>query len=362
MSFQISEIVERDSDLWRDLNALPKIELHRHLEGSIRLETLCDVGRQFEIDLPAYDADGLRPYVQMTSQDSSSLIDFLNKFGVLRRFFLDLEVVERVVRESIEDAAADNIRYMELRFTPNALAKAKGYPLDEVVGLVCDTAAEASKANRIKTNLIVSMNRHEDLDVARRTLDAALKYQGCGVVGLDLAGKEPGFPAQPFAPLFREAKRAGLGITIHAGEWEGPENVRDAIENLRTDRIGHGVRIVEDSLTAQIAREYGVVFEVCPTSNIQTGVVGLIEHHPILDMLFLDLPITLNTDDPAVHPTTLTDEYVLAVQELGITLRDLNQMVMNAAYAAFLPEDERQELIVSLRREMGRSRYRGLES
>ena len=260
MAFLVTDIVERESDLWRTLLALPKIELHRHLEGSIRLETLCEVGQQHNLHLPAYDPDGLRPHVQMVERDESNLVAFLEKFGVLRQFFLDEQVIRRVVREAVEDAAADNIRYMELRFTPNALAKARNYPLNEVVGWVCDEVIAAGSANRILVNLIVSMNRHEGLDIGRATVEAALKHQDRNVVGLDLAGREPGFPARPFGPFFREAKRAGLGITVHAGEWEGPANVRDAIENIHADRIGHGVRIVEDSMTCKIALERGIYF------------------------------------------------------------------------------------------------------
>lgn len=361
MAFLVTDIVDRESDLWRSLQALPKIELHRHLEGSIRLETLCEVGRAYDIELPAYTPDALRPHVQMIKSDAPNLIVFLEKFGVLRRFFVSKEVIQRVVRESIEDAAADNIRYMELRFTPNALSKVKGFSMDEVVGWVSDVAVEASAANRIQVKLIVSMNRHEGLEVAKDTLSAALKYSDCNVVGVDLAGKEPGFPARPFSPFFRKAKQAGLGVTIHAGEWEGPDNIHDAIENVRADRIGHGVRIVEDSATATLAREKGIVFEVCPTSNVQTGVVGMLEHHPLVDMRFMDLPITINTDDPTVSQITLTDEYALAMQCLGIPMRDIHELIINAAKAAFLSEEDKQELIQSLRRELGTSRYRGLK-
>jgi adenosine deaminase len=343
------------------LYALPKIELHRHLEGSIRLQTLCELGREFGIELPGYDPEILHPYVQVTAQDEPNLIVFLEKFGILRRFFIDPLIIRRVVREAIEDAAADNIRYMELRFTPRALAKAQGYSLDEVVGWVCDETLQASRDNHIKVNLIVSMNRHEGMDIARETTEAALNYHHQNVVGLDLAGKEPGFPARPFSQLFREARRAGLGITIHAGEWVGPEHIQEAIEAIQADRIGHGVRIVEDSTTAKLARMRGIVFEVCPTSNVQTGVVGLLQHHPLIDMRYLDLPITINTDDPAICQTTLTDEYALAVEVLGMSIDDIRGMVISAARAAFLPEDERHDLIQSLKREMGTSRYRGLE-
>lgn len=360
MSFQITEVVNRNSELWQALHILPKIELHRHLEGAIRLETLVEVGRQYQIPLPAYEVETLRPHVQMTATDAPDFDTFLSKFSILRQFFCSADVIMRVVREAIEDAAADHIRYMELRFTPNALARLKGFSIEEVIRWVCETTQEAARVNRINVKLIVSMNRHESLEVGKQALEAALKYRDQGVVGLDLAGREPGFPARPFGTFFREAKRGGLGITIHAGEWEGPENVRDAIENLWTDRIGHGVRAVEDSEIVQLARQSGVYFEVCPTSNLQTGVVKWLGHHPVLDLHFLDMPITINTDDPAVHMTTLTDEYALAVQGMGISLKDIREMIINAARASFLPAEERQDLINSLRRELGTDRYRGL--
>lgn len=265
-----------------------------------------------------------------------------------------------MVEEAIEDAAADHIRYMELRFTPNALAKANGYPLTEVIGWVCEAAARAQQQHRITVRLIVSMNRHESLEVGQATLAAALQFMGQGVVALDLAGLEPGFPARPFGPYLREARQAGLGVTVHAGEWEGPENVADAIQNLRVRRIGHGVRAVEDSATMQLARQHRVYFEVCPTSNIQSGVVGLLAHHPLLDLHYLDMPITINTDDPAVSQTTLTDEYALAIQGMGMSLGDLREMIIRAAEAAFLSDAERQALITSLRRELGTDKYRGI--
>lgn len=360
MAFLVTDAISRESDLWRDLLAMPKVELHRHLEGSLRLETLCEVGQQYGIELPGYTPDELLPHVQMTDTDAPDLMVFLNKFGIIRRFFLEPEIIQRIVREAIEDAAADNIRYMELRFTPHALSKLRGFSLQEVVGWVCDVSEEAARQNRIKVNLIVSMNRHEGLDVARASLDAALAYKDRNVVGLDLAGKEPGFPARPFSNLFREARREGLGITVHAGEWVGPENIREAIETMRVDRIGHGVRIVEDSSIAKLAREQGVYFEICPTSNVQTGVVGLLQHHPIVDMRYLDLPITINTDDPAICQCSLTDEYALAMEVLGMTRYDMELLTINAAKAAFLPNNEKQDLITSLKREMGTAKYRGL--
>lgn len=362
MSFQVTDIINRESDIWRTLHALPKVELHRHLEGSIRLETLADIGRQYDIKLPAYDAEELRSFVQVTAEDEPTFQNFLSKFSVLRQFFCDPDVIRRVVWEAIEDAAEDHIRYMELRFTPNALAKAQGYAHSDVIAWVIDTVKAAEQEFRITVNLIASMNRHESLEVGAETLQAVLDCQDKHIVGLDLAGLEPGFPARPFGQFFRQAKKAGLGITIHAGEWEGPDNVQDAITNLRADRIGHGVRIVEDSEAVKIARQVGVFFEVCPTSNIQSGVVGGLGYHPVLDLHYLDMPITINTDDPAISQITLTDEYALAVAGMGMTLGDIHEMIITAARAAFISDDERKDLITSLRRELGTDRYRGIHS
>jgi adenosine deaminase len=360
MAFLVTDVIDRDCELWRNVHALPKVELHRHLEGSLRLETLYEVGLQMGVEAPLGSLEELAAHVQMTRQDPQDLMVFLEKFGILRRFYLDEYMLRRTVRESIEDAAADNIRYLELRFTPNSWARGKDFSVGEVVRWACEEAQTASKANRIKVGLIVSINRHEGVEAGRASLQAALDYRPA-VVGLDLAGKEPGFPTRPFMQLFREAKRMGLGITVHAGEWEGPANVRDAIETVKADRIGHGARIVEDSATAQLAREQGIYFEVCPTSNIQTGVVGMLEHHPFIDMRYLDLPITINTDDPSIHQIVLTDEYVLAMEVWKLNLRDLHQLIVTAARAAFLPQDEKDELILSLKRELGTSKYRGLE-
>jgi adenosine deaminase len=336
----------------QQLSRMPKVDLHRHLEGSIRLTTLLDVAQQYNIPLPADDLESLRPHVQMMESDPPTVERFMSKFGVLRRFFRSPEIVQRVTREAIEDAAQDNVRYLELRFTPFALASQMHYSLDDVIGWVCEAAADAAQVFGIQVGLIVSMNRHERIELGLQAVKAALNHHGHGVVGLDLAGRETGFPARPFGPLFLEARQAGLGITVHAGEWHGPENVRDAIEHMYADRIGHGVRVVEDSQVVQLAINRGVVFEVCPTSNLQTGSVADAMYHPLRDLHYLDLPLTINTDDPAISNINLTDEFVLAVELLGFALADLRRYILTAAEASFLPIDEKVQLFKSLQQEL----------
>lgn len=346
MAFEVTDAIQRDSEIWRRLKAMPKVELHRHLEGSIRLNTLVEVAEQHNIPLPTYEVDVLRPYVQVTREDSPTHQQFLSKFSVLRQFFVAEEVIRRVACEAVEDAAEDNIRYMELRFTPVALAKCMGFPLPDVMTWVHETVTETASRLGIKVNLIVSMNRHESVDIGEQMLRLALDSfaSGNGVVAVDLCGNEVGHPADPFTQLFLEAHEAGLGVTIHAGEWAGAENVLYAIEHIHARRIGHGVRAVEDSVAFKAARDHGVYFEVCPTSNLQTGVVATVSQHPLIDLRFLGANITLNTDDPAIHNITLTDEYALAVQGLNFPLEYLQSCILNAVQAAFLPPHEKAML------------------
>lgn len=336
------------SDLRRVLSQWPKIDLHRHLEGSVRLDTLSQIALEHGLDTPGSELETIRPRVQMTEQPYNYR-HFLSKFEALRSFFRTREIIERVAYEAVADAAADNIVYLELRFTPSALAQEGRFELEDVTQWVIKTVRRAEADHRIRVNLIMSINRHEPIPIGQRTAELASQYQGM-IAGLDLSGDEAGFSARPFGPLFDQARKAGLGITAHAGEWRGPESIRETIKHLRVDRIGHGVRAVEDLEAVRQITARGITLEVCPTSNIQSGVVGSADRHPLKQLLDLGLPVTIGTDDPSVSGITLTDEYTLAVNELGLTLDDLKQVVLNAASAAFLPASERAALAKHVQR------------
>lgn len=329
---------------------MPKVDLHRHLEGSLRLETLTEVARVHGITLPV--DPGLRGLVQMQADDPLTFTNFLAKFQTLRLFYRSPEIIERVTREAIEDAARDQIRYMELRFTPVALSRLQGFPLAEVMDWVTTAAQKANHDYQIETRLVVSMNRHEPLELGEQVVRLAMEYAGRGVVGIDLAGNEAEFSAGPFISLFQEARQAGLHLTVHAGEWGGAENVRQAIEELGAERIGHGVRVIEDPLVVELAVERGIPFEVCVTSNYQSGVVANLNAHPLARMLKAGLNVTINSDDPGISQITLSDEYRLVCQELGFTRPMLAERVLAAAVAAFATEKERNELIRRLRIEL----------
>jgi adenosine deaminase len=319
------------SELFRNL---PKVELHRHLEGSLRIPTMMEIVRAHDLDVK--NTGYLRPMVQVEHQDPYTFENFLSKFGTLRLFYKSPEIIKRITREAIEDAARDQIRYMELRFTPVALSRAEGFPIAQVVDWVIESVAEASAEFEILVRLIISINRHESLDQAQEVLEIALDRQGQGVVGIDLAGNEAEFSAQPFQDLFSAARQGGLKVTIHAGEWGGAENVRQAIRILGAERIGHGIRVLEDPETVMIARERGIIFEVCVTSNHHSGAVEKLLDHPIRRMLQNGLNVTINTDDPSISRISLSTEYQTIHEEFGMPIADLEKRVLAAVEGAFL--------------------------
>jgi adenosine deaminase len=331
---------------YSELKSLPKIDLHRHLEGSLRLSTLVEIAQEYGMDLPAHEVEGLRPLVQMVNEPPS-FKSFLAKFKVLRRFYRSPETISRLAYEAVADAAADNVRYLELRFSPQALARLRGFSFSEVTDWVIAAVRQAAVDCNIQVGLIITLVRHDPLKSARRVAEVAFEHFDKGIVGLDLAGDEVHYPMTPFRDLFVEAGRLGMGITVHAGEWSGADQVEEAIVGLQATRLGHGVRAVENSRTIKLVRERSVTLEICLTSNIQTGVVHSINHHPLVDLLDLDVLATLNTDDPSVSSTALTDEFQVAVQKLNLGYDELRRMTLNAAAAAFLPEPQRRELSAS---------------
>lgn len=331
---------------------LPKVELHRHLEGSLRVPTMMEIVRAHEMDVK--NTGYLRPLVQVDHDEPYTFENFLSKFGTLRLFYKSPDIIKRVSWEAVEDAALDNVRYMELRFTPVALSRAQGFPMAQVVDWVIESVYQAADHFQVMVRLIISINRHESLEIAREALEIALTREKDGIVGVDLAGNEAEFSAGPFRELFEEARQGGLRITIHAGEWSGAENVRQAIEDLGADRIGHGIRVLEDPRVVALARERGTPFEVCVTSNLHSGVVDDITNHPIKRMIESGLNVTINTDDPSISRINLSSEYQTVHKDLGISMDMIGTRVKAAAQGAFLPAELRGKLANAIEKEFMR--------
>jgi adenosine deaminase len=326
---------------------MPKVDLHRHLEGSLRLSTMIELADEAGLALP-FTRKTLRPLVRMQPDEVWNWENFLAKFDTLRRFYRSPEIIRRITHEAIADAAADQIAYLELRFTPATLARGRGFDLGDVFEWVEQAAAEAAQLHGIRVRLIASINRHDAVEEAERVAAIAAGRPHALLVGLDLAGNEVEFPAQPFQGIFREARQAGLRITIHAGEWTGAESVRHALEAMQADRIAHGVRVMEDPSVVALARERRTPFEVCLTSNLHSGVVPTLAQHPLPRMIQAGLQVSLGTDDPSISDIRLSDEYALAVEHLGLSEVTLAGLVLAAGQAAFLPESEKRSLELDL--------------
>jgi adenosine deaminase len=342
---------ERITASLQTYRALPKVELHRHLEGSLRLETMLDVARQHGITIPA-DILRLSNLVQVQDADKFTFQNFLAKFDTLRLFYRSPDVIYRITREAVEDAARDNVRYMELRFTPVALSRAERFPLQDVIDWVMTSAKDASRKYDVIVRLIASVNRHESTDLAEQVAWISAAYIEDGIVGLDLAGNEAEYPTQPFYGIFKEAKQAGLHVTIHAGEWGPAANVKEAIEEIGAERIGHGVRVLEDRDILELVRERGTAFEVCVTSNYQSGVVKSLDTHPLMSMLDAGVNVTINTDDPSISRITLSHEYYTACEDLHMPQTTLTQRILAAAEAGFLAPNDKAKLVNRLKKEL----------
>lgn len=332
-------------NLYNTIKAMPKIELHRHLEGSVRLTTLVEIARDHGIEMPEYEVETLRPFVQMMPGEPRSWQNFLGKFRTLRQFYLSPGVIRRITQEVVIDAAEDNVRYMELRFTPRALCNITKCSAHDAVRWVCEAVAETVQAYDIEVRLIVSPNRHESIDVAEAAIQAAIDHMHMGVVGIDLAGIETGYMVYPFRDLFKRGREAGLHVTLHAGEWEGPESVWDAISNVGAERLGHGIRSLEDVGVVNVLVDRGITLEVCPSSNVDSGVVADMAAHQLPQLLEAGIHCTINTDDPLVSGITLTDELLRVVRHMHLTVDDLKAMTLTAAESVFLPDADRRALV-----------------
>ena len=332
--------------------SLPKVELHRHLEGSLRLSTMLDIARKYKLDLPYDDELKFSSLVQVVNSDKLNFQNFLSKFATLRKFYQSPEAIRRIARETIIDAAADNIRYLELRFTPVALTRIKDFPMSEAIDWVIEEVMEASKEFGVMAQLIASVNRHESVKLAEEVMRLAVDRIGKGVVGMDLAGSEAEYPGEEFQPVFNQANESGLKVTIHAGEWGGPEIIKMAIETLSAERIGHGVRVMEDARVIDLAKERKIAFEVCPTSNYQSGVITSLKKHPLPEMIFSGLICTLNTDDPGISRIELSDEFQISCEFLGVSKNGLSLLIQNAVNASFLPEKDKKRLAENIGNEL----------
>ena len=321
---------------------LPFIDLHRHLDGSIRLETILDLGRQHNLPLPAHDLEGLRPYVQVT-EPQPGVMAFIAKFEWMTGVLIDYDACRRVAYESVEDARNEGIDYIELRFSPWFMAEPHGLDPAGVVEAVADGVGAGARDTGVRANLIGILSRHYGPEIAWQELAALLQHRD-RFVALDLAGDEANWPGELFVEHFRKARDAGWAITVHAGEAAGAPSVWQAIQGLGATRIGHAVRADEDPALLDYMAEHDIGIEANLTSNYQTSTVPDYPSHPMKGWLERGLLATLNSDDPGISAIDLPYEYDVAAPASGLSPEQIRQAQANALILAFLSDEEKTAL------------------
>ena len=319
--------------------SLPLIDLHRHLDGSLRLKTILDLGRQHHLPLPAWEVESLRPHVQVTSPQPG-VMAFIAKFRWMTAVMVDYDACRRIAYESVEDARREGLDYVELRFSPWFMAEAHHLDPAGVVAAVVEGVQQASQDTGLRAGLIGILSRTYGADIAWKEL-AALLTQRQAIAALDLAGDEAHFPGSLFVEHFRKARQAGWHVTVHAGELAGPESVWHAIRALGAERIGHAVRAPEDPALMDYLAEHRIGIESNLTSNLQTSTVPDYANHPLRRFLEHGIPATINTDDPGISAITLRHEYEVAAPAAGLSAGQIRQAQHNAREVAFLSNDDK---------------------
>ena len=321
---------------------IPLVELHRHLDGSIRLATILELGLQHNLPLPAATLEGLRPYVQV-STPQPGVMKFIEKFEWMTGVLVDYDACRRVAYENVEDAFNEGIDYIELRYSPWFMAEAHHLQAEGVVEAVTDGIRTAERDYPIKVNQLGILSRHYGPRIAMQELDAQLRFAH-EFAGLDLAGDEARFPGEWYTAHFKKARDAGWHITVHAGEAAGPQSIWQAVTELGAERIGHAVHAPEDARLMDFLRDAGIGIECNLTSNVQTSTVADYPSHPLRLFLEKGILASINTDDPGISAINLHYEYEVAAPKAGLTSAMIRQAQENALNTAFLTEAEKNAL------------------
>ena len=332
------------------IKSLPKAELHCHLDGSMRVETIMDIAKKEKIKLPSDNIDEMRKILEV-GMNCKSLEEYLRPFDITAQVLQTEESLTRATYELAEDAANENIRYIEIRFAPLWHIQ-KDLSLTDVVDAVLAGAHKAEKDFNIIIGIIICSIRHTSPEDSMKVAELAVAYKNRGVVGFDLAGAEKDFPAKDHKEAFYLIINNNINTTAHAGEAYGTESIEQAIHYISANRIGHGTRLREDGDLLNYVNDHRIPLEMCITSNIQTKAVNKFEDHPIKFYYDLGLRVTLNTDNRLISDVNLTDEYMLAIEKFGFTANDIKYLILNGFKSAFLPFHQKIILIKQITKEL----------
>jgi adenosine deaminase len=331
--------------------AMPKAELHCHLDGSLRLATLIELAQERRVELPATEPAELFRALRL-GQSFESLVDYLSIFRHTLSVMQDREALERCAFELAEDCARENVRWLEVRYSP-ILHTEQGMSLPQVMDAVLEGLKRAERQFPIRCGVIVCGIRNINPASSLRLAELAVAYKGVGVIGFDLAGAEANFPAKDHREAFYLIRKNNLNCTVHAGEAYGPDSIHQALHHLNAQRIGHSTRLKENGDLLNYMNDRRIPIEACPTSNVQTRVVESLVEHPIRFYLDYGLRVTVNTDNRLISDTTITEELWRCVQTLRLSENDVVKLVTNGFKSAFLPYREKKAMIHAALTEMG---------
>lgn len=327
---------------------LPLIDLHRHIDGSVRLETILDLGKRHGVNLPGNTIEELRPHVHVMERQPG-VMAFIGKMLWMTAVLGDVDACRRIARENVEDARREGIDYIELRFSPWFMGEPHKLDPVPVTAAVVEGVNEGASATGVQVQLIGIISRTYGVEIAEKEL-AALLTQKEHLVALDLAGDEAQFPPKLFTEHFQRGRDAGWHVTVHAGESAGPDSVWDAIRLLGAERIGHGVRAMEDPALIDFLIEKKVGVEANLTSNVQTSTVPDLASHPLGTMLDRGLLASINTDDPGVSAIDLPYEFNVAAPAAGLSAAQIRQAQLNALETTFLSAEGKATLMQKRKR------------
>jgi aminodeoxyfutalosine deaminase len=333
------------------IRQMPKVELHVHLEGAVRPETLLKLARRHGVALPADTVEGLRDWYRFID-----FPHFVEVYIKLSKCIRTAEDIELIAREFLEGQAAQNIRYSEVTYTAYTHYLQKGIDFADQLAALNRARAWGESELGVRMNLIIDIPREIPADKGPLTAEWAISGWGDGVVALGLGGYEVGNPPEKFADSFKLAEQAGLPSVPHAGETLGPESIWGALRTLNPVRIGHGVRCVEDPALVEELRERQIPLEICPTSNLCLGVAPDLASHPLPKLIDAGLYVTINSDDPPLFNTTLTEEYLKIADAYGYDESMIEKLVMNAVRVTLLDEADKAAMIKEFEAEFARLR------
>jgi adenosine deaminase len=325
------------------LQKLPKVELHCHLDGSLRIPTILDLAKQDKVTLPTSSSDKLSKLL-VIGKTRGSLEDYIKRFDITLSVMQTPEALRRTAYELIEDVAKENVRYIEIRYSP-ILHTEKEMTIGESVEAVRRGLQRGQKDFGVKSGIIVCGIRNISAAASLKLADLTVRYKNKGVVGFDLAGAEENFPAKDHQEAFYMILNNNINATIHAGEAYGPSSIHQAIHHCGAHRIGHGTRLKENKDLMNYVNDHRITLEICLTSNWQTRSIRSLKYHPLKYYYDQGIRVTINTDNRLMSSTTLTKEFLLAHKLFGFKLHDFREMIIMAIKSAFLPYAERKQMI-----------------